>query len=326
MSAPKAPSGSYVALCGGIGGAKLALGLAKTLPPDKLTVVVNTGDDFELLGLHISPDIDTMLYTLAGLANREQGWGLEGETWGFMEALGPLNGPTWFRLGDRDLATHVLRTHMLKDRLKLSAVTRELAGRLGVKPAVVPMSDNPVATLVDTDEGALAFQDYFVRRQCKPRVRSIRFVGAETAVPAPAVHAALAAPDLAGIIVCPSNPWLSIDPMLAIPSLRTALLERRAPAVAVSPLVGGEAVKGPTAKIMRELGVALTQASIASHYHGLLDGLMLDLVDASEANTLGIPVEVTATVMQSLEDRMALAEAAIAFCARLREAASENTL
>ena len=325
MSAATSPSGSYVALCGGIGSAKLALGLARTLPPEKLTIVVNTGDDFQLLGLHISPDVDTVLYTLAGLANRQQGWGLEGETWGFMAALGRLNGPTWFRLGDRDLATHVLRTHMLRDRLGLSAVTRELASRLGVKPAVVPMSDNPVATLVETDEGALAFQDYFVRRLCEPRVRSIRFVGAETAVPAPAVRAALAAPDLAGIIICPSNPWLSIDPMLAIPGLRQALLERRAPVVAISPLVGGQAVKGPTAKIMGELGVALTQASVAAHYRGLLDGLMLDTVDASEAGTLGIPVEVTATVMRSLDDRVALAEAALAFCARLRETTSEST-
>lgn len=325
MSPPTATAGSYVALCGGIGGAKLALGLSKVLPPQKLTIVVNTGDDFELLGLHISPDIDTVLYTLAGLANRELGWGLDGETWGFMEALDRLDGPTWFRLGDRDLATHVLRTHMLKDGLKLSAVTSELARRLGVAPAVVPMSDVPVATLVETDEGELAFQDYFVRRRCEPVVRGVRFIGAETAVPAPAVRAALAEPDLAGIIICPSNPWLSIDPILAIPGLRKAVAERRRPVVAISPLVGGAAVKGPTAKIMGELGISLAQSSIAAHYQGLVDGLMLDHADASEAHGLGVAVEVTATIMRSLEDRVELARAAIAFCARLGCATPEST-
>lgn len=310
--------GSYVALCGGIGGAKLALGLARVLPPEKLTIVVNTGDDFQHLGLHVSPDIDTVLYTLAGLANRELGWGLEGESWNFMEALGRLDGPTWFRLGDRDLATHVLRTQMLKDRCKVSEVTRHLADRLGIGPAVVPMSDNPVATVVDTDEGTLAFQVYFVRRRCEPRVAAIRFVGAGTAAPSPGVRTALAAPDLAGIIVCPSNPWLSIDPMLAIPGFRKLLEGRRAPAVAVSPLVGGAAVKGPTAKIMQELGLPLTQAAIATHYQGLVDGLMLDTVDAGEAGTVGLPSAITATVMRSLQDREDLARAAVAFCRRLK--------
>lgn len=317
MSAPEPAIGSYIALCGGIGGAKLALGLAKVLPPEKLTIVVNTGDDFSHLGLHVSPDIDTVLYTLAGLSNRELGWGLEGETWGFMDALGRLDGPTWFRLGDHDLATHVLRTHMLKDRRTLSDITRHLAQQLGIAPAVIPMSDAPVATLVETSEGALAFQDYFVRRRCEPRVTALRFIGAETAVPAPAVRAAFAAPDLAGIIVCPSNPWLSIDPMLAIPALRQALAGRRAPAVAVSPLVGGAAVKGPTAKIMGELGIPLTQASIAAHYHGLIDGLMIDHLDAAEVPQLGLATEVTTTVMRTLDDRMALARSAIGLCRRL---------
>lgn len=317
MSVPAQVSASYIALCGGIGGAKLALGLSKVLPADRLTIVVNTGDDFAHLGLHISPDIDTVLYTLAGLANQKLGWGLEGETWAHMSALERLGGPTWFQLGDQDLATHVLRTHMLKDRLKLSEVTRQIAARLGVGPAVVPMSDSPVATVVETHEGALGFQVYFVQRRCEPRVTGIRFVGAETAVPAPAVRRAFAAPDLAGIIICPSNPWLSIAPMLAMPGLRQALAERRVPAIAVSPLVGGAAIKGPTAKIMSELGIPLTQASIVAHYQGLIDGLMLDRADAGEAPGLGVATDVTGTVMHTLADRVALAESSLAFCRRL---------
>jgi LPPG:FO 2-phospho-L-lactate transferase len=314
----------WLALCGGIGGAKLALGLATLLPAEALTVVVNTGDDFRHLGLHVSPDIDTVLYTLAGIANREVGWGLEGETWSFMDALGRLGGPTWFRLGDRDLATHALRTTMLAEGHSLSAVTEHLRRSLGIGAAVVPMTDDPVATRVDTDEGALAFQTYFVGRRAEPKVRAVHFEGAAAASMAPAAAAALADPRLAGIVVCPSNPWLSIDPLLAIPGWRAALERRRVPCVAVSPLVGGKAVKGPTAKIMSELSLPLDVSEIVSHYRGLIDGLVLDVVDADRAGTLAVPTHVTNTLMRTLDDRVALGRETLGFCRRLRAPPPEN--
>ncbi|MGE0700974.1 MAG: 2-phospho-L-lactate transferase [Hyphomicrobiaceae bacterium] len=315
----------WVALCGGIGGAKLALGLARVLPAEALTIVVNTGDDFRHLGLHVSPDIDTVLYTLAGLSNRELGWGLEGETWGFMEAMERIGGPTWFRLGDHDLATHALRTTMLSEGRSLSEVTAHLASKLGIEPAIVPMSDDPVPTVVETDEGTLEFQTYFVGRRAEPRVKSIHFQGADRARPAPAALAALADPRLAGIIVCPSNPWLSIDPLLAIPGWRRALLERRAPCVAVSPLVGGQAVKGPTAKIMAELGLPLDVTAIVAHYDGLIDGIVLDTVDAGRAGALKVEAHVTNTLMRTLDDRITLAEATLGFCRRIAHLRPEVT-
>ncbi len=313
-----APDGSYVALCGGVGGAKLALGLAHVLPADKLTIIVNTADDFEHVGLHVSPDIDTVIYTLAGLSNQVQGWGLEGETWNFMGALERLGGPTWFRLGDQDLATHVERTGRLKRGETLSAVTDQLRQRLGVKPAIVPMSDDPVRTVVDTDAGRLAFQSYFVERRCEPRVKAITFEGAATAQPAPAALAALSQPDLAGVIICPSNPWLSVDPMLAIPGWRKALDTIRAPRVAVTPVVAGQAIKGPTGKIMGELGLTVDARSIVQHYGGFLDGFVLDEADQRFTPDLGLPVVTAATIMRSLDDRIRLARVAIDLCHRLK--------
>lgn len=312
-----------MALCGGVGGAKLALGLARVLPADGLTVVVNTGDDFRHLGLHVSPDVDTVLYTLSGLANRELGWGLESETWHFMESLERLGGPTWFRLGDRDLAMHAVRTSRLAEGQSLSDVTQHVASRLGIGPQIVPMSDEPVATIVDTDEGELAFQTYFVGRQARPHVKSIRFIGAEGARPAPAASAAMDRKDLAGIVICPSNPWLSIDPLLAIPGWAKLLAGRRAPLVAVSPLVAGKAVKGPTAKIMAELGLPLDVRAIVDHYRGLIDGFVLDTVDAEWASTLKLPTLVTNTLMRTLDDRTALAEATLGFCRRLGQCGPE---
>ena len=313
----------WVALCGGVGGAKLALGLARVLAADKLTIVVNTGDDFRHLGLHVSPDIDTVLYTLAGLSNTELGWGLAGETWRFMEGVERLGGPTWFRLGDQDLATHAIRTAMLAEGQSLSEVTAHLARRLGVGPAIVPMSDEPIATEVDTDEGALAFQTYFVGRRAEPVVRAIRLEGAAEARPARAAFEAMADDDLAGIIICPSNPWLSIDPLLAIPGWRDLLAARRVPCIAVTPLVGGQAVKGPTAKIMAELGLPLDVAAIVDHYAGLIDGFVLDAVDKDRAGALNLPTLVTNTMMRTLEDRTALAEATLGFCRRIRECGPE---
>lgn len=308
---------TWIALTGGIGGAKLALGLARVLAPDRLTVVANTGDDFEHLGLHISPDIDTTLYTLVGIANPELGWGRTDETWSFMAELERLGGPTWFKLGDRDLALHVERTRRLKAGATLSAVTAHFAERLGVGPHVVPMSDDVVRTVVETDQGPLPFQDYFVGHKCVPKVTAIRFAGADRARPAPGVLAAFADPGLAGIILCPSNPWLSVDPILAVPGLRAALRASGAPVVAVTPLIAGKAVKGPTAKIMAELGLDVSVLSVVAHYRGLIDGFVLDAEDRALESRIGLPVRVARTRMRSIEDRIALAEATIAFCRAL---------
>ncbi len=303
---------TVVALSGGVGGAKLALGLYHTLPPDALTVVVNTGDDFDHLGLRICPDLDTALYTLAAVEHPEQGWGRRDETWTLMRVMESLGGDTWFRLGDADVALHILRTQRLRSGASLSSVIRDLRGRLGISADILPMTDSPVATLVDTDVGELAFQDYFVRRRCQPRVRAIRFAGAMTATTTAEVRAALDADALEAIVLCPSNPYLSIDPLLAIPDLRSALERRRVPLVAVSPLIGGTAVKGPTAKIMAELGIESSADAIASHYRGLLDGLVVDSSDAAAASQLPIPVFAAPTLMKTLEDRHRLARFVLA--------------
>lgn len=274
--------GNYVALCGGIGGAKLAFGLSKALSPENLTVIVNTGDDFTHLGLHVSPDIDTVLYTLSGRADSARGWGRAGETWGFMEALADLGGPTWFNLGDRDLATHVLRSGMLGRGATLSEATAELARRMNLACRILPVSDDPVRTMIDTEEGWLEMQRYFVERRCEPKVRNIHYDGADTAVPSSAVIAALADPDLAGVIFCPSNPYLSIGPMLAVEGFRGLLAEIRAPRIAVSPLVAGRAIKGPLGKIMEELGHPPTPTSIFKCYQDLIDILVIDPADDPE--------------------------------------------
>jgi len=313
------PRGHYIALCGGVGGAKLAYGLSRVLDGAGLTIVVNTGDDFEHLGLHVSPDIDTVVYTLAGLANLKTGWGRAGETWTFMDTLRALGEEDWFLLGDGDLAMHVARTHRLRAGETLSEVCARVRERLGIAPAIVPMSDQPVRTMVDTDEGVLAFQDYFVRRKCEPAVRAVTFDGAGAARPSPGFQAAMAREDLAGIIVCPSNPYLSIDPLLAVPGIRAALEARRVPAVAVSPIVGGAAIKGPTAKIMNELGVKPDVAAVAAHYAGLIDGMVADDADAARLREtpLAVPAWTTQTVMKSESDRASLARFVIARCAEL---------
>ena len=306
-------TGHVLALCGGIGGAKLALGLYQVVPPDRLTIVVNTGDDFEHLGLHVSPDLDTVLYTLAGWSDPVRGWGRADETWHFMESLKALGGPDWFRLGDRDLAMHVIRTRWLQRGETLTAFARHLGQRMEIRAHILPMSDDPVRTLVDTPEGSLAFQNYFVERACKPVVTGIRFDGSERALPSPELLQAFARPDLAAIVICPSNPYLSIDPLLSIAGIRTAMSATSAPVVAVSPLVGGKAVKGPTAKIMAELGIPATAQAIAAHYGDLLSGLVIDEDDAAEAPRLGIPTEVTSTLMRDLNDRRRLARHVLLF-------------
>jgi LPPG:FO 2-phospho-L-lactate transferase len=314
-------SGTCVALSGGVGGAKLALGLSRILAPAQLDVIVNTGDDFEHLGLTICPDLDTLTYTLAGLNNTETGWGRAGETWTFMASLRALGGESWFQLGDGDLAIHVERTRRLAAGEPLSRVTAELTARLGIEFSVIPMSDDPVRTFVETAAGALAFQHYFVRDQCAPEVTGFEFRGAKTATPSPMALGALADPALDAVVICPSNPFISIDPILAVPGLRGAIEDAAAPVIAVSPIVGGKAIKGPTAKMMLELGVTQSAASVARHYDGLIDGFVLDSEDAAsgdEIRALGLDVLTTNTVMQSLEDRVSLAADVLEFATKLR--------
>jgi LPPG:FO 2-phospho-L-lactate transferase len=306
-------SGEVVALCGGVGGAKLALGLYRVLGPDRLTLVVNTADDFEHLGLNVSPDIDTVVYTLAGLADAERGWGRVGETWQFMGALRDLSGDSWFNLGDRDLAMHVLRTEWLRRGGTLAAFTADIASSLGITARILPMTNGAVRTIVATDEGDLPFQHYFVRRRCEPAVRGVRFDGAALSAPTPELLDVLSRP-LRAIVICPSNPFLSIDPILSVPGLRAALAKHPAPVVAVSPIIGGEAVKGPTAKMMAELGIAATTQSIAAHYRSLVSGLVIDRVDAADRERVDVSSIATNTLMRSIEDRARLARDVLAFC------------
>ncbi len=302
-----------LALAGGVGGAKLALGLAGELAPQALTVAVNTADDFEHLGFSISPDLDTVMYTLAGVANPETGWGRREESWGVMEALGQLGGETWFRLGDKDLAMHIERTRRLRAGEKLSAVTRDLAQRLGVKCAIVPMTDDPVRTIVTTDQGDLAFQDWFVRLHCEPVVRSLRFAGAPMAKPHPAL---LDPRNLRGLVICPSNPFVSVAPILAVPGVRTMLERLKVPKIAVTPIVGGQAIKGPAAKMLAELGHDVSALGVARYYKGLIDGFVLDQADAALApaiEALGIKVQVADTLMRNDLDKRRLAAKTLEF-------------
>ncbi len=309
-----------LALSGGVGGAKLALGLSRVLAPGELIVAANTGDDFEHLGLTICPDIDTLTYALAGLDNPDTGWGRRDETWHFMEALGALGGETWFRLGDRDLAMHVERTRRLRGGETLSAITEDHRRRLGIGPRILPMSDDPVRTRVRTEEqGWLDFQEYFVRRQAGPTVRELAFAGAATARAHPDLLAALADPALRCVVICPSNPFISIGPILAVPGVRDALAACRAPVIAVSPIIGGQAVKGPTAKMFAELGLGTpTAAGVAAHYGALLDGYVMDRVDAEDAARIdGRRVTLAQTLMKTLEDRETLARVVLEFARSL---------
>ncbi len=300
-----------------MGGAKLACGLDRVLPPGALTTVANTGDDFEHFGLHISPDIDTLMYTLAGLQNEQTGWGRSGETWSFMTALGELGGETWFKLGDRDLALHLERTRRINSGQSLSQVTSDIARLLGISSRLLPMTDDRVRTQGGTEDGMLEFQRYFVEAQCLPKVSGFIFDGADQARPHPDVVAAMRDSDLRAIVLCPSNPFISIDPMLAIADLRSALAASEAPVIAVSPIIGGHAVKGPTAKIMKELGLQVDAAAIADHYRGLIDGLVIDTVDASLADRIEVPVDIQSTIMRNQADRERLASTVIEFADRL---------
>jgi LPPG:FO 2-phospho-L-lactate transferase len=296
-----------VALSGGIGGAKLVLGLSRVLPADELLVIANTGDDFEHLGLNISPDIDTLTYVLAGIDNPVTGWGRRDETWSFMESIAALGGEDWFRLGDRDLALHVERTRRLRLGQTLSEVTTDISRRLGIGARIVPMSDDRVRTRVRSDVGWIDFQDYFVRQQCRPVVHELAFDGVTRARPHPDIATALRSGEIRAVIICPSNPFISVEPILAIPGMRDAIKASGAPVVAVSPIIGGHAVKGPTAKMMRELGLEVSAAGVAARYGDLLDGYIVDKVDADKVGTIGARVTIAKTLMKSLDDREALA-------------------
>ena len=311
-------TGHVVALCGGVGGAKLVHGLNLALQPQELTVIVNTGDDFEHLGLSIAPDLDSVMYALAGLSDPVRGWGRRDETWTFMEALKGLGGEAWFLLGDADLAVHVQRSWRLAGGASLSEVTGELCRALGIAVRVLPMSDDPVRTRVLTAQGWLDFQEYFVHRQCRPAVQEIAFAGAASARAQPEALAALKRPDLRAIIVCPSNPFVSIEPILALPGLRAAMAESDAPVVAVTPIIGGKAVKGPAAKMLSELGFEVSAAAVARRYAGIIDGFVIDQADPAPQPLPGVMFFRAATLMVSTDDRLRLAQTALQAADALR--------
>jgi len=316
----------YLAITGGVGGAKLALGLARLLGGKQLAMVVNTSDDFRHLGLHISPDIDTLVYTLAGENNPDTGWGRRDESWNFMEALAGLGGETWFSLGDRDLAMNVERSRRLASGETLGQATAALAAALGIEHTILPMSNDPVQTRVRSGDEWLDFQHYFVRDKCAPEVSGFEFHGVEKARVNPEIETWLDDPELAGVILCPSNPFVSIDPILALPGLRERLRACAAPVVAVSPVVGGSAIKGPTVKMMRELQVPNTATWVANHYRDFLDGFILDEQDAAlkpDVTELGLVCGIANTVMVTLEDRLGLARHCLDLLHELRTADRE---
>ncbi len=303
---------NVVALAGGVGGAKLADGLAQVLPPEELTIIVNTGDDFEHWGLKICPDLDTVCYTLAGLANPETGWGRVDESWNAFDSVAQLGGADWFRIGDKDLGTHLERTRRLREGDKLSEVTRDFCKAWGIEHPILPMSDDPIATMVHTDVGVLPFQEYFVQQKCQPKVKDFIFAGVERSRPAEGVLTSVAGADI--VVVCPSNPWVSINPILAVPTLRSVLNSRSI--IAVSPIIGGKALKGPAAKMYAELGIQPSAYAVAQHYQGFLSGIVIDTVDKdyeSSIQALGVIPFVTNTIMKTRSDRQRLANAVMQF-------------
>jgi LPPG:FO 2-phospho-L-lactate transferase len=309
-----------LAVTGGVGGAKLCLGLANILGSEELAFVVNSADDFRHLGLHVSPDIDTLVYTLSGTANTDTGWGRRDEGWLFMQALKELGGETWFALGDKDLAMHVERTRLLAEGWSLSDVTKHLASALGIEFPIFPMCNESLRTLVETDTGILDFQTYFVREGCEPTVRGFVYDGADQSRLNPALMAWVDEAPPSGIVLCPSNPYVSIDPILRVNGMRAFLQDCPAPVVAVSPVVAGQAIKGPTVKMMRELGISNSAESVAAYYADFLDGFVLDTDDEEQAlriQALGLQTTVTPTVMRSLDDRIALARDCLDFVDQL---------
>jgi LPPG:FO 2-phospho-L-lactate transferase len=302
-----------VALAGGVGGAKLVEGLSKVLRSKDLTVIVNTGDDFVHLGLKICPDLDTVCYTLAGYANPATGWGRSQETWMALETLGILGGPTWFRIGDQDLGLHLERTRRIKDGFSLSQITGEFCAAFGVKVKVLPMSDDDVRTIVITKEGELQFQEYFVRQACRPQITGFRFEGIAAAVPAPGVIKAIQSADL--VVFCPSNPWVSLDPILSVSGIKTALLDK-VKTIGVSPIIGGTTLKGPAAKMYTELGISPSALAVANHYQDILTHFIIDRVDASldaSIQNLGVKTTITNTIMKTQKEKIRLAKEVLEF-------------
>lgn len=300
---------AVLALAGGVGGAKLALGLALLLDPGELVVCVNTGDDETFHGLHVSPDLDTIMYTLSGLSNEETGWGVGGDTFTALEMLGKFGSDIWFNLGDRDFATHIRRTQLLADGKTLSEVTDELNRSLGVTQLVVPMSDDSVKTVLVTDEGELPMQRYFVGRRAEPKIFEVRYLGADTATAAPGFQDALARAGM--LVMCPSNPYLSLGPILAIPAVRKRIRAFPGKKVCVSPIVGGDAVNGPAGKIMAELGKEVSCVQVAREYLDICDVLVIDVQDealAPQIQEMGITPLVTSTIMKTSQDKIALAK------------------
>jgi len=302
-----------LAITGGVGGAKLALGLSKILSPEQVMFAVNIGDDFTHLGLHISPDIDSLTYALAEQNNQELGWGRAGETWQFIETLGSLGGDDWFRLGDKDMALHMRRSGLLSDGATLTEATAEITRRMGIAHEVVPISDDPIRTVVQSEQGDLAFQLYFVRERCQPAVSGFRFDGIENAALNPVISGYLA--DCDGIIICPSNPFVSVAPVIEVAGFLAATAH--IPTIAVSPIVAGTAIKGPAAKMMQELNIPSSALAVAEHYQGkypgLLDGFVIDASDTDELDQFKLPTVATPSVMLSLEDRIGLAERCLSF-------------
>ncbi len=297
------------ALAGGIGASKLLLGLASVMPPEDITIIANTGDDIELFGLRICPDIDTVTYTLAGVINEETGWGLKDDTFECLRWLARYGETSWFNLGDCDLATHIFRTNQLRKGLSLSEVTRHVSRSLGVKSTILPMTDSYTPTRVFTDKGEMHFQEYFVRRRCEPRVREICFDNIEAAKPAPGVLSAILEADT--VVVCPSNPFISIGPILAVPGVRDALRETRATVIAVTPIIGNKALKGPAADMLRDLGHEVSARGVAEMYRDFVDLFLLDETDAhltKDLNTLDLEVLSADTIMNSLADKRRVAE------------------
>src|SRR5262245_2274992 len=308
------------ALAGGIGASKLLLGLATVMPAEDITTIANTGDDIELFGLRICPDLDTITYTLAGVINEQTGWGLKDDTFECLRWLERYGVPSWFNLGDRDLATHIYRTNRLRNGHLLSEVTNEISQSLGVQSRILPMTNAYTPTWVVTDEGEMHLQEYFVRRRCEPRIREIRFENIESAEPAQGVLNAILEAD--AVIVCPSNPFISIGPILAVPGIRHALKETSAPNIAVAPIVGRKALKGPTAEMLRDLGHEVSARAVAGMYSDFLDAFLLDETDEAIADAIrksGVQVFSANTVMATLDDKQRVAECVLDICCRLSD-------
>ncbi len=320
---------SCVALTGGVGGAKLCLGLSRLIAGPELTMIANCGDDFEHFGLHISPDIDTVMYTLAGIANSEYGWGRADETWSFMTAMEQLGAETWFRIGDKDLAVNIERTRRLQLGQTLSRITAELCSALGLQTRLLPASDDYLRTMLETDIGLLDFQTYLVKERAEPVVSNIIFDGHDKARAAPGVVEALSSPQLKSVIICPSNPFVSIDPILAASEIADALKSCNAPVIAVSPIIGGQALKGPAAKMFREFGIKPSALEIARHYGSIIDGMVLDTRDAEispDIAGLGLQTRITNTIMNDIESKVNLATAVLDLAERCRTSGPVDTL